>query len=61
MRDLKTTLPAIVAAAAGFIAFSPEDFHAYPVLVHLAKYIMSGGLAVLGINAAQVSRNNAPK
>ena len=49
MKNWKTTATGLIAAAAGFIAFQPDLFAAWPFVVALAKYIMVGGLAALGI------------
>jgi hypothetical protein len=51
MKNVKTTVFALVAAAAGFIAISPDLFAHYPVLLAVAKYVMAGGLAGLGLAA----------
>jgi hypothetical protein len=51
MKNAKTTICAIVAAAAGFVMFSPDLFAHYPVVLAVAKYIMVGGLAGLGLAA----------
>lgn len=41
----------IVAAVAGFVLFSPDLFAHWPMLLAIAKYIMAGGVAALGISA----------
>lgn len=47
MTSWKTTTAAIVGCTAGFITFTPQYFH--PMVVDLAKYIMIGGFATIGI------------
>ena len=49
MQSWKTTVSGLVTAAAGFVLFKPEHFTAWPWVVDLAKYIMLGGIACLGI------------
>jgi hypothetical protein len=46
MTNWKTTSAGLVSAFFGFVAFAPEHFSSW--LVHLAKYVMAGGLATLG-------------
>jgi hypothetical protein len=50
----KTTACGIVAALAAFVMFSPETFAQWPWVVSLAKFIMVGGLAGLGISSRDV-------
>jgi hypothetical protein len=50
-KDWSTTVPALVAAFFGFVAFSPETFSFAPWLVKLSGFIAAGGLALFGINA----------
>lgn len=52
----KTTLTACVAAAAGFVTFSSAHFS--PLVVDLAKYIMLGGMAGLGIFAKDATTHS---
>jgi len=47
MKNWRTTAAGITGAVAGFVAFSPHWFH--PLVVDVAKYIMIGGLAAVGI------------
>lgn len=47
MRSWKTTISGLVTCAAGFIAFTPSHFP--PIVVDLAKYIMVGGAAAIGL------------
>ncbi len=49
MKNWRTTVPALVAAGAGFVLFSPQYFA--PWLIDLSKYVMLGGLACFGIAA----------
>ena len=46
-----TTVAGIVAAAFGFVLFSPDLFAQWPWLIQFAKYVTIGGLASLGIAA----------
>jgi hypothetical protein len=48
----KTSASAVVTAIAGFIAFSPELFSRWPIVLQISKYVALGGLASLGISAA---------
>lgn len=68
MKSWKSTIAGLVTAAAGFVLFSPEHFRQWPILIDLAKYVMLGGLAALGIvvkdasahsTADEVSRSTA--
>jgi hypothetical protein len=47
----KTSAAAVVGIVFGFVAFSPEHFQQWPWLISLAKYVMLGGLASIGIMA----------
>lgn len=47
MKSWKTTTGAVIGIVAGFVAFSPQWFH--PFVVDVAKYVMVGGLAAIGI------------
>lgn len=49
--DWRTTTPAVIAAAAGFVLFSPELFSPWPWALPAAKYVAAGGLLALGVNA----------
>lgn len=49
LKDWKTTVPFVVAAVASFIVNSPQYFP--PVAVDLAKWMISLGLTMGGINA----------
>ena len=55
MTHWKTTIFGLLAAAAAFIDYAPEYFPA--VVQDLAGFIMIGGLAGLGITAAQVVKS----
>lgn len=48
----KTSASALVTVASGFVAFSPQLFAHWPAVVEISKYIALGGLASLGITAA---------
>ena len=63
MRSWKTTLCGGIAAAASFVAFSPQTFKDWPLVVEFAKFAMVGGLASFGIfakdsNVSGVSLNS---
>ena len=60
MKDWKTTTAGIVSAFFGFVLFAPQHFTAIPVLADVAAYFLAGGLAALGVTAAQ-ARKNTPK
>ena len=45
----KTSVIGVLSAAAGFVAFSPALFAKWPWVNEVAKYIMVGGLAGLGL------------
>jgi hypothetical protein len=47
----KTTAAGIVMAVAGFVAFSPSLFVRWPWVVDVAKYLMVGGGASIGLLA----------
>ena len=49
MTSWKSTVSGIVTAAAGFVVFSPGLFSRWPWVVEAAKYVMAGGVAMLGI------------
>ncbi len=51
IKSWRTSLTALVTAAAGFVLFSPELFENHPALIQVSKYIMVGGLAGIGIFA----------
>jgi hypothetical protein len=51
MRNWKTTVSGLIAAACGFVVFSPELFVRWPFVVAIAKYATIGGLATLGVTA----------
>jgi hypothetical protein len=51
VKNWKTTACGLVAAAAGFVVFSPDLFRHWPWVLALAKYVMVGGLAGVGIVA----------
>jgi hypothetical protein len=48
----KTSASAVLTVVAGFVAFSPELFSRWQILLEISKYIALGGLATLGISAA---------
>lgn len=47
----KTAVAAVITAIAGFVEFSPHLFEKWPWVIAIAKYVMLGGLAVMGIAA----------
>ncbi len=47
MTNWRSSVAAWIAAAAGFVLFSPQWFH--PAIIDVAKYIFAGGLAAFGI------------
>ena len=51
MRNWKTSLSGLVAAAAGFVMFSPALFQRWPWVIELSKYVMAGGMAGVGLFA----------
>lgn len=51
MKSWKSTVIGILSAAFAFILFTPETFLAFPWLISLAKFVLVGGLAGLGIVA----------
>jgi hypothetical protein len=56
MSDWKTTVAGIASAVFAFVVFAPEHFQQWPILIDLAKFAAAGGIAVLGITAAQTSK-----
>ena len=54
----RTTVCGLVMALAGFVMFSPETFQQWPWAVSLAKYIMLGGFAALGIAAKDSNQHS---
>lgn len=57
MSDRNTTIAAVVSAVFGFVAMFPEHFQHYPLLIDIAKFAHVGGLAALGISAADTKKN----
>lgn len=51
MKNIKTSIFGLVGAAAGFVSFSPDLFAHWPWIIQLAKYVMIGGLAGIGLAA----------
>ena len=51
MRNWKTSVFALIAAAAGFVAMHPMYTAHYPIVNDIASYIMVGGLAGIGLAA----------
>lgn len=49
MRNWKTTTFGLIAAGAGFVTLSPDLFHQWPLVIAIAKYVIAGGLAGLGL------------
>ena len=49
VKSWKTTTAGLVTAVAAFVLFSPETFAAFPWLISLAKFLVVGGAAGLGI------------
>jgi hypothetical protein len=56
----KTTALGLVSAAAAFVLFSPELFAQWQWVVALAKFIMVGGLAGLGLAARDTDVHYTP-
>jgi len=54
VRDWKTTVFGIISALAAFVAFAPDYFP--PLAVDIAKFVLAGGLAGLGITAKHIER-----
>jgi len=50
-KNWKTTAFSLITAAAGFVAFTPETFARWPLVIAIAKYVMVGGMAGIGIAA----------
>ncbi len=55
MKDWKTILCGIIAALAAFVVQAPQYFP--PLAQDIASFILAGGLAGLGITAAQARRD----
>lgn len=49
MKNWKTTTAGLVTAFAGFVLFSPDLFSRWSWVGDVAKYIMAGGLAGIGL------------
>ena len=49
LKSWKTTACGLVMALAGYVLFDPETFQSWPWAISLAKYIMLGGFAALGL------------
>jgi hypothetical protein len=49
LKSWKTTTAGLITALAGFVLFSPATFQHWPWVADLAKYIMVGGFAALGL------------
>jgi hypothetical protein len=58
MKSWKTTVLGIASAFCAFVLFSPQYFP--PVVLDVAKFVLAGGLAGLGIAAADY-HNGQPK
>ena len=58
MKNLKTTISGLVAAAAGFVTFSPDLFAKWPWIIAVSKYVMIGGLASMGLAAKDFSTHS---
>jgi hypothetical protein len=54
----RTTVCGLITALAGFVMFSPETFQQWPWVISLAKYIMLGGIASLGIASKDSSQHS---
>ena len=54
----KTTVCGLILALAGFVMFTPETFSQWPWLVSLAKYVMLGGFAALGVVGKDYSQHS---
>ena len=54
MRDWKTTLISAATAFFSFVLFSPEYFP--DILISVSKFAFAGGLAWLGVSAADYRR-----
>jgi hypothetical protein len=51
IQSWKTTLCGIIMALAGFVLFDPDTFQNWPWAISLAKYVMLGGFAALGLSS----------
>jgi hypothetical protein len=49
VKNWRTSVAGLIAAIAGFVLFSPQLFARWPWVCDVAKYIMAGGLASLGL------------
>ena len=56
LKDWKTTVPFLIAAVASFVVNSPQYFP--PLVVDIAKYLISLGLTMGGINAIGSKKEN---
>jgi hypothetical protein len=56
MRDWRTTTAGVVAAAAYFVATYSADLHLAPLWVDMARFVVAGGLAGMGVMAKDSTR-----
>lgn len=56
----KTTLPAVLAAAATLVVTTPGHFGANEMVVNVAGFIMAGGLAAFGVAAKAHDKSGTP-
>lgn len=55
-KNIKTTLSGVITAVASFIILN-EQFKDFPIHYRVASFLMSGGLASLGILARDADEN----
>ena len=55
MKSWKTTISGLVAAAAGFAVANPTMFIKWPWVAPVAGFVMTGGLAGIGIFSKDAS------
>lgn len=51
LKNWRTTASSCLTAFSAYVALFPDDFRHLPVLVHIAKFFVVGGLAAFGIAA----------
>jgi hypothetical protein len=56
----RSTVCGLVAALAAFVVINPDLFAVWPWILSLAKYIMVGGLAGIGIAARDAGVHYTP-
>lgn len=55
----KSTLLGIIGFAAVFIVTNPEDVKQWPILLHLAQFVLAGGVLAKGLSSSDEHINNA--